>query len=122
MFYRLWVLLEQACHLLDIELAKRSAPLSADRESFSKYAEAMKDLAQLEEDKKELTAYLINLQSQLISIGSQMSQPQGHPLFIALQEEVQSTKARLRDMVKAIAHIGSNPSFTCCGRRVRSLP
>ena len=101
------MLLEQACHLLDIELAKRSAPLSADSETFSKYAKATKDQVKLE-DKNELTAYLFDLQSHIISIGSQMPQPESHPLFIGLQEEVESTKARLSDMVKTIAHLCIN--------------
>ena len=44
-FYRLWSLLEQACHQLDLELAKHTAPLSADRQSFSEYAKVVRDLA-----------------------------------------------------------------------------
>ena len=46
------VLLEQDCHQLDLQLAKRTAPISVDRESFAKYAKDVSDLASLEDIKQ----------------------------------------------------------------------
>ena len=80
-FYRLWSLLEKACHQLDLELAKRTAPLSVDRQSFSEYAVIVRDLASLKEEKNELTVYTVNLNSQLVQVGSQLPDPDNHPLY-----------------------------------------
>ena len=82
-FYRLWSLLEKACHQLDMELAKRTAPLSVDRQSFSDYAVIVRDLASLKEEKNELTVYTVNLNSQLVQVGSQLH-PDNHPFFYSI--------------------------------------
>ena len=101
-FYRLWTLLEQACHQLDLELAKRKAPLSTDRESFTKYAEVLRELASLEDEKNELGSYAIHLHSQTIQIGSQIPNPNNNHLLTALQQEVNRATTRLQELVRPI--------------------
>ena len=78
--------MEKECHQLDFEVAKRSAPLSADGETFSMYAGV---LAHLE---VELTSYPVNLHSKIVYIGSQITNPKGNFLLLGPQEEVARAK------------------------------
>ena len=53
-FYRLWCLLEEECHQLDLQLAHHNASSPADRKLFYHYRDLVKELAELEKKKSEL--------------------------------------------------------------------
>ena len=98
-FYRLWTLLEQACHHLDLELAKRSAPLSLDKVSFKEYGEVVKKLANMEEEKHELSFYTVSLNSHIVQLSNQLPNPENHPLITALQQESNRATKKLHEVV-----------------------
>ena len=98
-FYRLWSLLEEACHQLDLELSKRTAPLSTDRGSFSQYTKVVSDLAKLEEEKNELRPYALNLSSLIAQLGSQLQDPENHLLLTSLGQEAATVTKKLREVV-----------------------
>ena len=97
-FYRLWVLLEGACHQLDLELAIRGSPTPTDRESFHKYSALIKQMGELSEKKAELTQLVSSLNAVLSDLTIKLDS-ESHPLFRALQEEVHSQSKRLKDLV-----------------------
>ena len=103
-FYRLWSLLEEACHQLDLELSKHTAPLSTDRGSFSQYTKVVSDLAKLEEEKNELRPYALNLSSLIAQLGSQLQDPENHLLLTSLGQEAATVTKKLREVVRFKHH------------------
>ena len=99
-FYRLWCLLEEECHQLDLELATRSvAPQSIDRASFSEYSAAIKKQAELKEKKFELDRYATSLKAGIAQIATQVSDPATNPLLLALENEANSAIQRMQSVV-----------------------
>lgn len=98
-FYRLWSLLEEECHQLDLELATRTAPQSIDRASFTHYSTSVKKRAQLKERKLELDKYTAALSTGIAQIATQVQNPDSNPLLLALQQEVNSAIQKLQDVV-----------------------
>lgn len=98
-FYRLWSLLEEECHQLDLELATWTAPQSIDRASFTRYSTSVKKRAQLKERKLELEKYTATLSAGIAQIATQIQNPDSNPLLLALQQEVNSAIKKLQDVV-----------------------
>ena len=71
-FFRLWSLLEEECHQLDIELARHSAPQAKDQVAFADYSRQIKEIAKLEIELMELTQYTSNLELEVTAIAVQM--------------------------------------------------
>ena len=103
-FFRLWSLLEEDCHLLDIELAKRTAPESVDRAAFVDYSTAIKKQSQLKEQRLELEKYIATLNCGIAQIALQVATPEVQPIITALQQEASSSTNKLQDVVGIHVH------------------
>ena len=75
----------------------RTAPLSGDSQSFTKYATMVRDLADLKENKNDQEMYTTNLNSHIIQFVSQSLE--NHPLLLALEQEANRATAKLEDLV-----------------------
>ena len=53
----------------------------------------------LGEEKNELGLYTTNLNSQIVQIGSQLPNPDNHPLLTALRQEANRATKKLHEMV-----------------------
>ena len=98
-FYRLWCLLETGCHHLDIELARRTAPLPTDRDSFLQYSSLVKELTKMSEVRDELVHLLSALNSRLGDIALQCT-CDVNPIVEALKEEARTTMLKLEKVVQ----------------------
>ena len=77
----------------------RTAPLSGNSQSFTKYATMVRDLADLKEKKNDQEMYTTNLNSHIVQFVGQLSE--NHPLLLALEQEQEANRAvaRLQDLV-----------------------
>ena len=75
----------------------RTAPLSGDSQSFTKYATMVRDLADLKEKKSDQEMYTTNLNSHIVQFVSQLLEK--HPLLLALEQEANRADAKLQDLV-----------------------
>ena len=98
-FYRLWSLLEVACHKLDLELSKRTAPLPSDHQSYSEYSKIMQELAAKQEKKNELESYTISLNSHIPHLASLLPDPDNNPILRVLHQEASTASRKLHEMV-----------------------
>ena len=99
-FFRLWSLLETACHKLDLELARRSSPLPTDANSFKQYSLLVQQLPQLNERRAELLQLTTSLNSALGDVAIENASADGHPLVKALKEEAYKAAVKLDEVVK----------------------
>ena len=99
-FYRLWCLLETACHELDLELATRTSPRPTDRKSFQHYSALVKQLAELTEKKTGLMELTSTLNSGLADLAIQIPDADSHPLVKKLKEEALSSAKKLDEVVR----------------------
>ena len=97
-FYRIWCLLEAGCHELDLELATRTSPNPADRESYKQYSLLVKELSQLSETKLSLVELVSSLNTVLGDLAIH-SNSVSHPLVQALKDEVQTQAQQLDKVV-----------------------
>ena len=86
-FYRLWCLLEEECHQLDLQLAQHASSNPADWELFSHYTGLVKELAELERKKPELLQYTEDLNNGITNMALYIPNVDSSPLFQALQHE-----------------------------------
>ena len=99
-FYRLWTLLETACHELDLELATRTSPRPTDRKSFQHYSALVKQLAKLNEKKTGLLELTSALNSRLADLAIQIPDAESHPRVQMLMEEALSSARKLNEIVR----------------------
>ena len=81
-FYRIWSLLEEGCHELDLELATRTSHNPSDRETFKKYSLLV---TQLSEKRLNLVQLVSSLNSVL---GDLVILSDSSPLVQALKTEL----------------------------------
>lgn len=95
-FYKIWCLLEEGCHELDLELAKRSSHTPTDPDTFQQYSALVKKLTHLRENKMQLVQLVSSLNAVLgdLAINSGSS-----TLVQALTEEVQTQATNLEKLV-----------------------
>lgn len=98
-FYRLWSLLEEECHLLDLQLAQNISSKPEDRELFSSYSGLVKELAELERKRPELSKNVEILQNGMTSMALLIPNCDANPIFQALQREACSTSQQLDNLV-----------------------
>lgn len=98
-FYRLWCLLEEECHQLDLQLAQQVASSPLDKELFSHYTELLKQLSELEREKPKLIQYTEGLNNAVAHLALHLTNAQSNPLLQALQSEALTASKKLEDMV-----------------------
>ena len=98
-FFRLWSLLEEECHQLDLELARHSAPQAKDQVAFADYSIQVKEIAKLENELMELTQYTSNLELEVTAIAVQLQDGHNNPLINCLRHEVLSGRRQQEDVV-----------------------
>ena len=99
-FFRLWSLLETACHELDLELARCSSPLPTDVKSFKQYSLLVQQTATSPVEWAELLQLTTSLNSALGDVAIQNASADGHPLVKALKEEAYKAAVKLDEVVK----------------------
>ena len=87
-FFRLWCLLEEECHQVDLDLVNCTAPKPTDRDGFVKYSSLVKELIQQEERRNDLRQYTVSLQYALTNLAIQLPSADGHPQFQALERKL----------------------------------
>ena len=102
-FYRLWCLLEAACHDLDIELARLTSPLPTDRASYKQYSSLVKKLTQLSELRVELLQFTSGLTTALGDLAVQCAE--SDPRVQALEEEARKAAMKLDKVVPLYIHV-----------------
>lgn len=100
-FFRLYTLLEEACHKLDLAFAKSTGSLSTEGGySFDNYVSALHQLFQLKEETEQ--------QTQAVSVLDQLSTylaltlQEGSPALDRVMCEARVQKKQLQDMVYII--------------------
>ena len=95
-FYKIWCLVEEGCHELDLELAIHSSHNPTDRETFKQYSSLVKKLRQLRENKMNLVQLVSSLNAVLgdLAINSGSS-----TLVQALTDEVHTQAKHLEELV-----------------------
>lgn len=99
-FFRLWCLLEEDCHQLDLELAMHTSPKPTDRKSYAEYSALVKELSQLTERRNELQQLNTTLNAALCDIAIHLPNAESNPLVKALKEEASSTALKLTEVVR----------------------
>ena len=95
-FYKIWCLVEEGCHELDLELATRNSHNPTDRETFHQYSMLVKKLRQLRENKMDL----VQLVSSLNAVLGDLAINSGPATLVqALTEEVQTQARNLEKLV-----------------------
>ena len=98
-FYRIWSLLEEGCHELDLELATRTSHNPSDREIFKKYSLLVKELTQLLEKRLNLVQLVSSLNSVL---GDLVISSDSNPLVQALKTELDTQSQKLEKVVHTL--------------------
>ena len=75
----------------------RTTPSLGDRQSFTKYATMVRELADLKGKKYDQEMCTTNLNSHIVQFMSKL--PESHPLTLALQQEANKATAKLQDLV-----------------------
>ncbi len=96
---RLWTLLEEECHQLDLELAKHAAPESTDRNAFAEYSNLVKELTQQEDRRNVLRQHTSALQQSIANLVVQLPNAQANPVVQGLFQETVAAKRQLKDVV-----------------------
>ena len=95
-FYRIWSLLEEGCHELDLELATRTSHNPSDRETFKKYSLLV---TQLSEKRLNLVQLVSSLNSVL---GDLVILSDSSPLVQALKTELDTQSQKLEKVVHTL--------------------
>ena len=85
--------------MLDLELAKQTTPVLADRESFTKYARLLVQLREDEVKKAELENFVTLLQQILANLAIQLDNAETRPDVQSFVRELTSARQKLNDMV-----------------------
>ena len=100
-FFRLFSLLEDECHCLDLEVAKRNVQPD-DRTTFATYVSSLHQRASLQEEKDQLTN-LINTINQVITyLALNLPDPQQNPGLQAACQQKLNTEKRINEIVSII--------------------
>ena len=96
-FYKMWCLIEEGCHQLDLELATRISHTPHDRQSFQEYSSLVRKLRELREKRMSASQLVSSLNNVLgdLAINSGSSSP----LVQALTLEVQTQAKHLEKLV-----------------------
>ena len=98
-FFRQFSLLEDECHCLDLEVAKRNVVQPDDRTTFGIYVSSLHQRASLQEEKDQLTN-LINTINQVITyLALNLPDPQQNPGLQAACQQKLNTEKRINEIV-----------------------
>ncbi len=88
-FYRLFSLLEDACHQMDFKVAQSRASNTSTQSSFEEYIRCLHECRELEEEKSrvEEEASILEQASTYLTITISLPDPQGSALLKSMLEE-----------------------------------
>ncbi len=102
-FYRLFSLLEDACHQLDFKVAQSRTSDPSDQSSFQEYARCLHELRELEEEKSrvEEEASILEQASTYLTITISLPDAQGSVLLRGMLEEAGNRRRRVAQIVSS---------------------
>ncbi len=98
-FLRLFTLLEDECHKLDLQLASMTAPLSGDRVAYVDFTVTIQMERTLLDERENLDQEIILLNQTLSLLSLMAVNPSTNPNISAVATCIQENKARLGDIV-----------------------
>ena len=94
---RLWTLMENECHQLDLKLAHHTTGRADDRAGFLKHSTLLHELHQLEEERDKQKQHVELLDGVVTAIALQVDDT--NPLILEFQQEAVRAKSKLDEMV-----------------------
>ena len=98
-FFRLFSLLEDECHCLDLEVAKRNIVQPDDRTSFATYASNLHRRTSLQEDKGQLNNQLNTINQVITYLALNLPDPQQNPGLQAACQQKLNKEKRINEIV-----------------------
>ena len=96
---RLWTLMENECHQLDLKLAQHTTGKTGDRAGFIKYSGLLHDIQTLEEKRDKQKAHADMLDSVLTVIALQRDDIETNPQMQVLQQAGVTARLQLDELV-----------------------
>lgn len=103
-FLRLFVLLENDCHLLDMTMRTQGVTVTESGPSYEKYAQALDQQTHLKDEQLSLNNDLRVLEQQVTVVLTSAGISPTSPLFLGVAAEIQRIKARLQQIVRLNRH------------------
>ena len=103
-FQRLFTLLEDECHKLDLGLASLTTPESSDRHAYSDYSTIVKRERDLLDEKVCLEGQLKWLQQTITLLSLTSSNPSTDPQITIVATIMNQKRERLNDIVRGHTH------------------
>ena len=98
-FYRLFTLLEDECHKLDIEMASLTSPQSEDRQSYVDYSKVVKRERALLDEKETIDKEMKWLYQAITHLTLNSITPSTDPQVIIVAKKLKEIKDRHSDIV-----------------------
>ena len=98
-FFRLFSLLEDECHCLDLEVAKRNIVQPDDRTTFASYASSLHRRTSLQEEKDQLTNLLNTINQVITYLALNLPDPQQNPGLQAACQQKLNKEKRINEIV-----------------------
>jgi len=116
--------LEDECHCLDLELAKRNITHPDDTTTFATYASSLHQRASLQEEKDRLSNLIATINQVITYLALNLPNPQQNPGLQAACQQKINTEKRINDLVSIKTKATSKHSddnISICTHRGRSL-
>ncbi len=100
-FYRLFSLLEDACHQLDFKLAQNTSPSPASQTSFNEYSLALHQTRELQDEREKLDEAAATLEQVASYLTLHLPDPLTSPVIRGLSADAASKRDRISQIVRA---------------------
>lgn len=105
-FFRLFTLLEDECHSLDIQMALSATPASGDRPNFSEYALAMQKERTMLDEKARLEGELKWCYQVLSRVVLNSTNPATDATVLAVASAIADNKKKVGELVSHLSKMG----------------
>ena len=103
---KLWRLMENECHELDLELARLSTGMDKDSEVYRQYSKKIQRIRQLEEESERQREYAMRLDSACTLLAVRLGEEAEHtPLLRHLRREAVDAHDHLQSLVRTRKHM-----------------
>lgn len=110
-FYRLFSLLEDECHKLDIQMAALSSPNTADKPRYARYVASINEERLLRDKNATSERHIVWMEQTLTQLTLNSLNPATDPSVKSVATEVKAEKKRLGRIVSDLSRNSNSKSF-----------